>query len=180
MSQNEKEIDENIFFDNYKFNNEKFLNHVKNSKEIENIIKIIDANMEYLENGLLSNNLTNELLYKSLSIILSYSKSTETGIQITGVAFTIISAFFSFLAIIISIFLDEKIPNIRLVLFSIIILIFLFIYICRLLRFKRDEKNSFSYNYLIKGMEFKLNNYSMVEYKEGDFFLVRVKEIKTN
>lgn len=140
MSQNEKEIDENIFFDNYKFNNEKFLNHVKNSKEIENIIKIIDANMEYLENGLLSNNLTNELLYKSLSIILSYSKSTETGIQITGVTFTIISAFFSFLAIIISIFLDEKIPNIRLVLFSIIILIFLFIYICRLLRFKRDEK----------------------------------------
>ena len=94
MSQNEQEIDENIFFDDYLFNNEKFLNHVKKSKDIDNIINIIDKNIKHLENGLLSENLAKELLYKNLSIMLSYSKSTETGIVITGVVFAIISAFF--------------------------------------------------------------------------------------
>lgn len=180
MPQNEQKKDENIFFDNYKFNNEKFLKHVKNSKEFDNLINMIDANTKYLGNGLLTKNLTNELFYKNLSIILSYSKSTETGIVITNLIFAIISACFSLLAIIISLFSNKNITNEGFVLFSIIILTIAIFYLFKKLELRIDNKISFSYNYLIKCIELKLDNCNMDEYKEGDFFLIRVKEIKTN
>lgn len=171
MLKNEQKIDEKIFFDDYLFDNEKFLKIIKKSKEFNNIINIIDTNMEYLGN---------ELLYKNLEIISSYSKSTETGIVIVGVVFTIISTCFSLLAIITSIFLSEEETNKPFVLFSSIILIILIISIFRILKLKTDEKISFSYNYLIKCIELKLDNYNMVEYKERNFFLIKVKEISKN